>query len=287
VWRLAVCCVIGAAGCDFVWSVHEFPVPVHGGRMIGNPKGDFDGDGTPNDMDGCPAIDSAVSGGRSDQDHDGVPDICDPNPTIPGDCVALFDDFSDPTLSPLWQYDGNPIVVVRNDPIFMNRPYLQFDAADDEVIYLDKLLDLDAVSARIYAQAGDNPAPDQHAIELYVDLTHSALGRAEGEACAVQSSNGNGMVEHVRVTAGADTILASTPGAPDALRVGAGNTFTVEWGAAAAPKACSATTDPTEPSLFYAVDATVPPSGTFAIRGRNVGLFILAVVGWGHNCAAN
>jgi len=257
------------------------------GKMIGDPMGDFDGDGILNGMDGCPTVDAAQPGGRSDQDHDGVPDICDPNPTIPGDCVALFDDFGDPALSPLWQYDGNPIEVIRNDPIFMNQPYLQFDAADDEVIYLDKLIDLDAVSARIYAQAGDNPAPGQHAIELYVDLTHSALGRADGEACAVESSNRNGMVEHVRTIDGAGTILASTPAPLNALRVGSGNTFTVEWGAAAAPNACSATKDPTDPMALYAVDAKVPPSGTFAIRGRGVGLFILAVVGWGHNCAAN
>jgi hypothetical protein len=277
---LAVLGLLGLGGCQYVFGIHEFPVPA----LIGDPDGDFDDDGIPNRDDPCPHLDNSLPGGHIDQDGDGVPDLCDPNPTSPGDCLQLFDDFGAPTLSPLWQYDGNPITVVRNDPIFQNKAYLQFDYADEEVVYLNKDLDLDAVWVKIYVQAGDNPAAGPHAIELYVDLAHTPRGHVDGHACAVESSNGTGAVKYIHTVDGVDATMASSATAMEPLRVGDGNNFIVEWGTDA-PATCLASTDPTDPSVTYTVDAPVPPSSMFAIRGLGVGLYILGVVGWGHNCS--
>ena len=160
--RLAVLGLIGLAGCDQVWSIKSFPVFPN----VQDPKGDFDGDGVPNVMDGCPNLDNSMPGGTRDRDGDGVPDLCDPNPDTPGDCLVLFDDFAAPTLSPKWNYDGIPITVIRNDPIFMNQPYLQFDPTDEEIIYLADWAAQARATHHAGDQAGDHPGDADKVVRL-------------------------------------------------------------------------------------------------------------------------
>ncbi|MBP9084663.1 MAG: hypothetical protein KBG15_01035 [Kofleriaceae bacterium] len=64
--------------------------------------GDFDHDGIANVDDPCP-----ISGDTADQDQDGLPDDCDPQRTISGDCLVLFDGFTDRAndLDPRWIAD--------------------------------------------------------------------------------------------------------------------------------------------------------------------------------------
>jgi hypothetical protein len=89
------------------------------------PPGDRDGDGIVDELDNCPDVanpdqhDSDRDGRgdvcdncplianflqSDDGDHDGVGDACDEHPTTPGDCLVLFDTFSDPTaFAAHWQ----------------------------------------------------------------------------------------------------------------------------------------------------------------------------------------
>jgi hypothetical protein len=55
--------------------------------------GDYDNDGKPNAEDECPDI-AAPS---PDGDGDGIGDMCDPHPTVAGDCLRVFTDFATPT----------------------------------------------------------------------------------------------------------------------------------------------------------------------------------------------
>jgi hypothetical protein len=57
--------------------------PVTDGPPAGN---DEDGDGVSDGSDTCPHL----IGAQTDGDGDGVGDLCDPNPTTPGDAIALF-----------------------------------------------------------------------------------------------------------------------------------------------------------------------------------------------------
>lgn len=283
----------GLSGCQYVWSIEEFPVPPKGGSYIGNPMGDFDGDQILNKDDKCPTQDNSLPGGRSDADNDGVPDLCDPHPTEPGDCLALFDDFGD-GLSPNWVlYAGNPIHIVTDDPI-IKQPFLQFENADDELIYLAPRLALDALWISTFAQAGDNgppqgsPDPNKHAIQLYTDITLPTSGQPVGEACAIESQNGSGHMQHVHSDSGTDTIVASSPDVTD-LTVGPGGTVTMMWNTKDAPGTCQGTTDtfPYDVGRVHAVADPVNGYGMkFALRGRHVGLYVFAIVGWGTSCTA-
>jgi hypothetical protein len=63
---------------------------------------DFDKDGIPNEVDKCPLRANAAD---PDDDGDGVGNACDPAPTTAGDCITLFDDFTQPT-SECWEQTG-------------------------------------------------------------------------------------------------------------------------------------------------------------------------------------
>jgi len=98
--------------------------------------GDLDGDGIPNDKDFC----EHMAGGAFDEDRDGIGDECDacpiakppavaetdgdgvdspcdPNPTMPGDKIVLFNGFNAPlpgtwkTTSAAWQVVGGEAVM--------------------------------------------------------------------------------------------------------------------------------------------------------------------------------
>lgn len=97
--------------------------------------GDLDGDGIPNDKDHC----EHIAGGAFDEDGDGIGDECDacpiakppaaaetdgdevdspcdPNPSMPGDKLVLFNGFNDPlpskwTASAAWRVMGGEAIM--------------------------------------------------------------------------------------------------------------------------------------------------------------------------------
>ncbi len=85
---------------------------------------DEDGDGYDDSCDNCPGIPNpdqaneleAANGAAVDQ----VGDACDPNPTLPGDTIALFEAFADSRVAERWQlvagswsFDGESLVYVN------------------------------------------------------------------------------------------------------------------------------------------------------------------------------
>lgn len=90
------------------------------------PATDLDGDGIANDLDNCPATanpaqenedadkigdacdvcPAAEDNDQADGDADGVGDACDPRPEAPGDTLAYFNGFNDPSLA-AWAVVGN------------------------------------------------------------------------------------------------------------------------------------------------------------------------------------
>jgi hypothetical protein len=53
-------------------------------------------------VDGCDVCPNVSDPGQADGDVDTVGDACDPNPSSPGDRLAFFDAFDDPTLDSRW-----------------------------------------------------------------------------------------------------------------------------------------------------------------------------------------
>lgn len=112
-WRVIALFALG--GCNQVFGL-EPTVSLDAPNV--DPDLDSDGDGVPDLGDNCPNhanrfqtdVDKDTIGDRCDNcpllvnttqhdvgDMDGIGDVCDPNPQMPGDCLQLFDSFRDET----------------------------------------------------------------------------------------------------------------------------------------------------------------------------------------------
>lgn len=91
--------VASTAGCDLVWRIDAFsdaaPAPSEGGldAPACSPIGhDEDQDGVDDACDNCPTVRNAAQANTMEPSGaaDAVGDLCDPNPTMPGDRIAFF-----------------------------------------------------------------------------------------------------------------------------------------------------------------------------------------------------
>lgn len=93
---------ISLSGCNQVLGLTP-TAPIDAPVDAGRGPSDEDGDGINNDDDTCPSQynpDQTVDG-----DGDGVGDVCDPNPTTPGDRIVAREMFSGPLYS--WTPDSS------------------------------------------------------------------------------------------------------------------------------------------------------------------------------------
>ncbi len=291
--RRLACAWLGLlAGCDQLLNLgnitpHDASIDAAFARQIINdPGGDFDGDGEPNATDLCPTIPNNVLGGMTDSDGDHVGDLCDPHPNSPGDCLLLFDDFGDAsTFASTWMGNGNSIQLMSNGS---GGNVLQFDSTAEEIVSLREAISIEAITVVGFVQAGDQgPTPTRAAVEAFVDLVIDTQQQANGISCAIESNGpGSTTVELLTTFGGMDTKMFSAPIATT-LRVGAGTTFDLRWSpnvatSVNAPAGCRAYVYTAPPGDTNFVAGTkLPASQTVAIRGIGVGLYIMAVAGWG------
>jgi hypothetical protein len=98
---------------DGIANAKDFCEHVAGGAF------DEDADGIGDECDACPI---AKPPAAAETDGDGVDSPCDPNPTMPGDKIVLFNGFNDPlpskwTMTGAWQVMGGTAVMTPTDPV--------------------------------------------------------------------------------------------------------------------------------------------------------------------------
>jgi hypothetical protein len=89
VWFVALIALAGCGRVGFEIATNQLgdSGTADGGDADVVPLGhDEDGDGVPDSEDVCPH----VADSQADGDSDGVGDMCDPNPTVPGEQITLF-----------------------------------------------------------------------------------------------------------------------------------------------------------------------------------------------------
>jgi len=272
--------LLGVSACDQAFglnSVTFIPDAAPPMKLLEDPNGDYDGDGILNGMDKCPLL--AGLGTSSDQDGDGVGDLCDPHPTQAGDCLVLFDDFGDPALASAWKSDPTPLA--RESDTSSNITYLQFDATSEQLVWFDSPLAFDTLVVKGYVQAGDNRgAPGTFAIQIFTDLVRGPL--ATGVGCGVESDGTTSTVSVTQLSNGTTTGHDATALSAKML-VGPPNDFEIHWSSALGARGgCQGTLHGQMGDPQALVEAPVPTSGRFGIRGVQVGLHVYAVAAWGH-----
>jgi hypothetical protein len=273
---LVVGSLVLVAGCDQVFGFGDFPsvdeVTKHHGRVFNDPDGDVDNDGVPNASDLCPLDDNSQIGAGVDTDGDGVGDLCDPAPKVPGDCVALFDDFAfDQPLSSHWKSQGAPVHVDPLDGLFI-------DVADETVVYLDEPLDITTVISGGYIHQGGTGS---RAIQLFTDIAFAP--QVNGVACGPHGPAGATSIAVVDVADGIDTVVVEQA-IPGGIPLAAGTDIDFAWGGRTTAS-CRAVLNTTTASQGGEV-ARDPSSlgGVFGLRVVNAGFIVGVVVGYGHHC---
>jgi len=278
---LCVLVGLGLAGCDQLFHLDEVgpqaPDAAHLGRVIDDPTGDLDGDMVPNAMDLCPTINQQeVPNAGTDADMDGVGDACDPHPTNPGDCLALFDDFQNQaTPASAWKWTGDPMEIVDGKSLALPAS----PNYDDAYLYLDQSLDLDAIYVWAYVQAGDNPGSGQrHAAQAFFNLQVSPS--INGTGCGVESSGSGSQVTTSTITGGVEGVVIGMPIGSNL--VGIPNDVVITWGMT--PGQCKGEVGPNNGHQSTVIALDPPPSGAFGLHLYDAGLHVYAIAGWGHAC---
>jgi hypothetical protein len=258
-----------ATGCGSVFDLEPVEELPFYGSVVNDPTGDVDEDGDPNATDLCVLIPATELGGRADTDGDGVGDLCDPEPNKPGNCLALFDSFAAPTLSPHWRFEGDPVEIQDSK--------LHIPGSDETILYLDTALTLDAVYVDSYIHIGANAGGPRHAIQVLVDTTLTPL--VNGHACGVESDSQSSMVSISTVTAGVDS--SPTTASVGDLLVGAGTNLDIlSWTSAG----CHAVLSDGSRSQEATVAGKPPASGVLGIRVLDAGIDLYTVAGYGRGC---
>lgn len=275
-----LCGLIVLSGCDVVFGLDrttppDAPVSPFEPLII-DPGGDIDEDLLPNGTDLCPLIKSNVLGANEDADGDGVGNLCDPAPTVPGDCLALFDAFAtNGTLSPHWRSSGAPIELIDS--------YLEIPAGPETVVYLDIPMPLTSLTVGGYIPGGTG---GRRAIQLLFE--HDRVQGVTGRACGVErddASTASSRVTLVNVAAGIDTELAMSP--LDDTAIGAGTTVELGWSDKGAGTGvsfagrCRAELSAGPTMVDTSIEALPPPGDSFALRTLTVGFNVAAIVGYG------
>ncbi|MDX2092656.1 MAG: thrombospondin type 3 repeat-containing protein [Kofleriaceae bacterium] len=263
------------AGCERVFGVgapaDAYVEPAR--PLILTPTTDTDEDGIPNESDPCPLISRTEPGGEIDQDGDGIYDVCDPEPQMPGDCLALLDVFRDDVeLSPRWRHDGQPLTLTNGT----------LELEDNSIAYLDVPLAVHSLAITGYIRGGTG---ENRMIQLFFDLALTPL--ASGTACAASQVStaqiSNAAV--VQVEQGANTVVSEA--LVGGLPVGAGSSFEIDWNSSVAPGKCHVELAAQQNEFKGAADAPPRRSGTVAIRtSGDVYVSIDSVIGYGKNCVA-
>lgn len=244
-------------------------VPYYG-SVVNDGDDDADGDGEPNATDLCALIPATEPGGRSDRDGDGVGDLCDPDPDQPGNCLALFDSFAAPTLSPHWRFDGEAVEVDGK---------LVIPGGDETIVYLDTELSLQTIEVQGYIHIGANAGGARHAIQVLPDATLTPL--VSGRGCSFESNTTTSQITAIEVVAGVDTSRGSN--VVGDLLVGAGtNVDSLSW--IGEGPLCRVSASDASRSQGEQVLGVAPTRGVFALRVLDAGFWMYAVAGYGKGC---
>jgi hypothetical protein len=94
--------------------------------IANNDQSDFDKDGVGDVCDNCPLVANTLQANNADAKGDAVGDDCDPNPTLGGDCLIVFDRFTDPShLIDDWE-----VLYATGD----TPPEMRYSATDEGVV---------------------------------------------------------------------------------------------------------------------------------------------------------
>lgn len=258
-----------ATGCGSVFDLVPLDELPYYGSVINDPDGDADSDGEPNATDLCALIPSTVLGGRADKDGDGVGDLCDPEPAMPGNCLALFESFASPTLSSHWRFEGESVTA--------DGQKLVIPGGDETIVYLDTPLTLDAVYLDAYIHIGANAGGTRHALELVVDLTLTPL--ANGHACSVSSDSQSTTLAVAEVIRGASTSTGTAP-VGDLLVSAGTNLDVLSW----TDGGCHVELSDGTRTQDATVAVKPPVSGVFGFRVLDAGAWIYTIAGYGRGC---